>query len=185
MHAPVDILELMLITYMHEYWVNTERKKEKKKNKYRVQIPQQNKFFQVMMIGEKEVAEYRERFEHLTGYKLLIMKLRNDFTLCWDIVRGKPSCIINWCVLCNLTWNNDCYICNRHIMCALSIVHHPDFLICVWQFFFIYTNKIGWHTPMNKHYIHVQHLHPGWKETATHLTFLLWALHTFCDSVCT
>ena len=92
MHAPVDILELMLITYMHGYWVNTKCCQEKQ---YRVQIPQQNEFFQVMMIEEKEVAEYRERFEHLTGYTLLIMKLRNDFTLCWDIVRGKPSCIIN------------------------------------------------------------------------------------------
>ena len=48
-----------------------------------------------MMIGEKEVVEYRERFEHLTGYKLLIKKLRNDFTLCSDIVRGKLSCIYN------------------------------------------------------------------------------------------
>ena len=79
LHAPVDILELMFITYMHDYWVNTKCCQGKQ---YKVQIPQQDEFFQGMMIGEKEVADYREMFHHFIGDKLLITKLRNDFTLC-------------------------------------------------------------------------------------------------------
>ena len=53
----MDILELMFIMYMHDFWVNTKCCQGKQ---YKVQIPQQNEFFQGMMTGEKEVEDYRE-----------------------------------------------------------------------------------------------------------------------------
>ena len=120
LHAPVDVLELIFITYMHDYWVNTKCCQGKQ---YKVQIPQQDKFFQGMMIGEKEVAYYREMFQCFTRDKLLITKLRNDFTLCWNIDRGVPSCISDICISCDLVQNKDCNNCNWGIMCALEIVH--------------------------------------------------------------
>ena len=48
-------------------------------------------FFQGMMTGEKEVEDYREMFQRITEDELLIMKLRNDFTQCWNIHSGVPS----------------------------------------------------------------------------------------------
>ena len=91
------------------------------------------------MIGEKEVADYREMFPCFTGDKFLIMKLRNDFALCWNIDRGVPSHINDRCILCDLGCNNYCNICNWGIMCALNIFHRPDFWICVWPNMFIST----------------------------------------------
>ena len=98
-HAPVDILVLMFITYIHDFWVNTKCCQGKQ---YKVQIPQQNEFFQGMMIGEKEVEDYREMFQRITGDELLITKLRNDFMQCWNIDRGVPSRIHNRCISCDL-----------------------------------------------------------------------------------
>ena len=96
------------------------------------------------MIGEKEVEDYREMFQCITGDKLLITKLRNDFTQCWNIRRGVPSRIHNRCILCDLGRKNNCDTCNWGIMCALEIVHRPDFWVCVWPNMFISTPiKLG------------------------------------------
>ena len=128
-HAPVDILELMFIMYMHDFWVNTKCCQGKQ---YKVQIPQQTEFFQGVMIEKKEVEDYREMFQCITGDELLITKLRNDFTQCWNIHRGVPSRIHNRCISCDLGQKNNCNTCNWGIMCALEIVHRPDFWVCVW-----------------------------------------------------
>ena len=141
MHAPVDILQLMFITYMHDFWVNTKCCQGKQ---YKVQIPQQNEFFQGMMTGEKEVEDYREMFQCITGDELLITKLRNDFTQCWNIHRGVPSCIHDRCISCDLGRKNNCNTCNWGTMCALEIVHRPEFWVCVWPNMFISTPiKLG------------------------------------------
>ena len=72
------------------------------------------------------------------------MKLRNDFTQCWNIHRGVPSHIHNRCILCDLGGKNNCNTCNWGTMCALEIVHRPDFWVCVWPNMFISTPiKLG------------------------------------------
>ena len=95
-----------------------------------------------MITGEKEVEDYREMFLHITGDELLVIKLRNNFTQCWNIHRGVPSCIHNRCISCGLAGKTNCNTCNWGTMCALEILHRPDF--CVWPKMFISTPiKLG------------------------------------------
>ena len=83
-------------------------------------------------------------FQRITGDKLLITKLRNEFTQSWNIHRGVPSHTHNRCISCDLGRKNNCNTCNWGIICALEIVHRPNFWVHVWPNMFISTPiKLG------------------------------------------
>ena len=132
--APVEFLDLLFTTYMHDFWVHPECCSGKQ---YKVEIPQQDILFEGMSLAGTKVDECRKLFKRLKCEHLLMYHLKKNFTLCWDISKGEPSRITESCISCELGENENCNVCDMKLMYALEIVHRPEFWISIWPNLFI------------------------------------------------
>ena len=131
---PVNVLDLLFIRYMHDYWVKPQCCQSKQ---YRVEIPHEDEFFDAMIRESDKVETYRKLFECFIQKPLILTALRNDVVMCWDFVGHKPSRISGACLMCDMGENRDCQVCNPHFMCALEIVHLSEWWNCIWLNLFI------------------------------------------------
>ena len=134
-HAPVNILDLLFITYMHDFWVQPQCCQNKQ---YRVKIPHKQDFFTEMIRQRDKVATYRKLFQCLIGKPVMFIALRNDIVMCWDFDSShEPVRISGKCLLCDIGFNENCDVCHPHFMCALEIVHRPEIWKCIWPNLFV------------------------------------------------
>ena len=132
--APVEFLDLIFTTYMHDFWVNPQCCSGKQ---YKVEIPQQDILFEGMSVAGTKVDECRKLLKRLKCDNLLMYHLKKNLTLCWDMNKGEPSRITQACISCELGENENCNVCDMKLMYALEIVHRPEFWISVWPNLFI------------------------------------------------